>query len=378
MILAISALAAGIFFIFLLLRKKDNNKNKDVKAMSVSPLVLVVLASHLADPGFVTLYVFAGLAVAVWVAVLVIFILKKKNIIMATNTGAAVASPQDDEVIIEEPEISDEIDEDLLAKAEGKKLPKKEVEETEDVDYVEEVEATEDTEEVVEYVEEPTEDVEYVEVYEEAPEGENVEYVEVYEEAEPTQATKPVEETIEQEKEAPVQEKPKVAPIPVVLAPASASDNSFDIQYVSSFKAKLIQSSDDFKKKYIELKKAILSYKGTKSRITWHFETISVGKNVLLRFGIRGKTLCIYYALDYNNFENTKYKMENATAKKHSSAPCLYRIKNNRRFKYAMELIEMVAKKNNLVIGKEPKDDYYLPYEEKDALIEKGLIKKIK
>ena len=35
------------------------------------------------------------------------------------------------------------------------------------------------------------------------------------------------------------------------------------------------------------------------------------------------------------------------------------------------ELIDILAKKNNLVKGESPKDDFYLPYEEKESLVEK-------
>lgn len=89
---------------------------------------------------------------------------------------------------------------------------------------------------------------------------------------------------------------------------------------------------------------------------------------------MRGKTLCVYLPLDASKLDS-KFKVEEAEASKYSDTPVLYRIKNERRLKYAKGLIDMVAKSLGAVKGEAPKEDYAIPYEDDKALIAKGLIK---
>ena len=289
LILSIIALGVGCYFLYLVTRK--NNKNNTVKASS-SVLPLTILTSYFAIGSYLAFYIVFSCALAVWAAVLVIYLLKKKGVIMASTASGAVAM---ENVAIQENNNAN--------------------------NYIPVEAATSDTEN---------------------------------------------EESLDDESSE-----------EAVETTRDASGNIFKIQYISSFTAKLIQSSDETKRQYSELRKEVLSYSGTKSKTTWHYDTISYGRTVILRFGIRGKTLCVYYALNYEDFENTKYKLENVTSKKHSSAPCLYRIKNDRRFNYAKELIEIIAKKYDLIKEEKEIEDIMPPYEDRDTLVSKGLIKKL-
>lgn len=152
----------------------------------------------------------------------------------------------------------------------------------------------------------------------------------------------------------------------------------FRIRYVKSFMAKLIQSDDETKAFYGELKNEVLSYEKTESRVSWRYDSISVGRRPILKFGIRGKTLCVYYALDIRELKATKYKVELCESKKYSSVPCMYRIKNEHRCSLAKELIAKVVEKLGIIKGESKSEEYVYPYEETAALISKGLIKEIK
>ena len=157
-----------------------------------------------------------------------------------------------------------------------------------------------------------------------------------------------------------------------------ASGNIFNIRYKKSFLAKLIQSSDETKAYYSELKNEVLAYSKTRSSVSWAYDSVNAGRSQVLKFAIRGKTLCIYFALDSDDYADSKYKVEKAEAAKYENVPCMYRIKNDRRAKYAIDLIAAVCAKYGLLKGEVPADDYTLPYETTDALIEKGLIKELK
>ena len=104
MILAINTLIGGLFFIFFLLWKRDGNKPNKVTTMSIAPLGLLFLTSHLTDGGFITLYVIVGLAILSWIGVLVIYILKKKGIIKPCITINGKNSKTEDKTDNEEVE----------------------------------------------------------------------------------------------------------------------------------------------------------------------------------------------------------------------------------------------------------------------------------
>ena len=163
-----------------------------------------------------------------------------------------------------------------------------------------------------------------------------------------------------------------------VITVTDEKGNKFQIRFIKSFTAKLIQSSDDTKAYYTELKNEVLSYKKANSRISWHFDSINAGREYIIKFGMRGKTLCVYYPLNADDYVDSKYKVEKAEAKKYADVPCLYRINNDRRLAYAKELIAEVAKKLGLEKGEVPSENYYLPYEDNEPLLVRGLIKEVK
>ena len=159
---------------------------------------------------------------------------------------------------------------------------------------------------------------------------------------------------------------------------SEANGTKFRIRYVKSFMAKLIQSDDETKAFYGELKNEVLSYQGTYSRVSWRYDSVNVGRKPVLKFGIRGKTLCVYYALDIKELKATKYKVELCESKKYAQVSCMYRIKNEHRCSLAKDLIARVAEKLGLVKGESKNEEYFIPYEDNAALISKGLIKEIK
>ncbi len=160
-----------------------------------------------------------------------------------------------------------------------------------------------------------------------------------------------------------------------IVTAKDSNGNIFQIRFIKSFSAKLSQSSDEVKAQYSELKNHVLSYKKANSRVSWHFDSVNLGKDKVLKFAIRGKTLCVYYPL---NEVDDKYKVEMVESKKFEDTPCLYRIKNERRLGYAKELINMVMRKLHAELGKESHEDFSLPYEETKVLVKKGLIKELK
>ena len=238
------------------------------------------------------------------------------------------------------------------------------------VEVIEEVggEAVELTHEEV--IAEPVE-----EVYEEEPLTE-----EIYEEEQPIT----VESILLEAEEEPEDEEPESEVLPEEEEPHeevrsvnSATGMAIIVRYKKSFTAKLIQSDDKAKAYYSMLKNELLSYKKVKNRLSWNHENFNSGRNNIVRFTVRGKTLCVYFALNPADYEGTKYKVTHAESKKYENIPCLYRIKNARRAKYALDLIAAVAEKYGLKKGEQQNVNYYMRYEPTRPLIDRGLIKEL-
>ena len=190
----------------------------------------------------------------------------------------------------------------------------------------------------------------------------------------------------------PVEVKPAVEvkpqPVPVKAEPKKVkeivrTDNGkvlVKARYNRSFTAKLIQSEDKLKSYYGEIRNELLRYK-VKTRTSWRYETFKTGRKLLARLAVRGKTLGLYLALDPAAYQDTKYKVDDVSAvAKNAEVPALYKIKNDRRSKYAKDLIAEVMAANGLVAGDGPSDDFVAryPYEETEPLLERGLIKLLK
>ena len=162
-----------------------------------------------------------------------------------------------------------------------------------------------------------------------------------------------------------------------VMMSQDENGNAIEIRYLKSFTAKLSQADEALKDYYNSLKNYVLSYKGVQSKVSWHYDSVVLGRERVLKFAIRGKTLCAYYPLDPKKVAQ-KYKVEEAKGKKFEEVPCLYRIRNERRCQYAKDLFDRMMKKRKIQKGKELNDEYRIPFEETKVLIAKGLIKEVK
>lgn len=160
-----------------------------------------------------------------------------------------------------------------------------------------------------------------------------------------------------------------------IFTTQDSNGNVFQIKYIKSFSAKLSQANKDIKKYYNAIKNHALTYRKANSRISWHYDAIKVGSEPILKFAIRGKTLCIYYSL----FEvDEKYKVERIESKKYEDSPFLYRIKNDRRCEYAKELVDIAMRRLHIPKVNDSNKDFSIPYEDTKTLISKGLIKEFK
>ncbi|MDE7182805.1 MAG: uL15 family ribosomal protein [Clostridia bacterium] len=278
---------------------------------------------------------------------------------VAQEAEAVPEQPEETEAAVEEQpeEVVEEVAE--VTPAEPETIEEPEAEAVEDVAVEEQPEA----------IEEPV----HTEVQTEQPEEtEDVEAVE------PEAVETVVEETVDEQPETipePVIEQKPESKVEVVK---SDDGNAFvRIRYNRSFTAKLIQADDKVKNYYSQIKNELKKYP-VKERTSWRYETFKKGRQLIAKITLRGKTLCLYCALDANDYAGTKYKVEDVSSKKSNAAvPARFKIKNDRRAKYSEKIIADLMAKHSLEGGESKYEDYaaQYPYEELEPLIERKLVK---
>ena len=148
------------------------------------------------------------------------------------------------------------------------------------------------------------------------------------------------------------------------------------IRYNRSFEARIMQADDALKFNYSKLKNYITTYNDVAASFTWKNETFKYAKTCVAMFVIRGKTLCLCLAADPEKYENTKYKVEDLSRRnKKTVTPLMYRIKNDRRINYAMQLIDGVFAEHGLIKGDPKNINYAVPFTSTDTLVRRGLIR---
>lgn len=148
-------------------------------------------------------------------------------------------------------------------------------------------------------------------------------------------------------------------------------------RYRKSFLAKMALAEDIVKGYYSELKNALLAYKGVKCRTSWGYEAFNKGRTKLARMDVKTKSLYLYLAIDPQSLVDTKYNFKDMSAKKkYAATPVLMKIRGERKFKHALELIEKICGEELQLkrLETEP-TDYRLPMMSQDEMVEAGYVK---
>lgn len=152
------------------------------------------------------------------------------------------------------------------------------------------------------------------------------------------------------------------------------------MKYNRSFIARIIQGTDDQKNYYGQVKTALLSYKKVNSNVAWGAERFNKGRETIARFKIRGKTLCLYLALDPDEYATSVYHHADVSDNKSMhGTPMMVKVKSPLGVKKAIRLIDdMLAKRNGEKHNIAERDYAAMyPYETIEELIEDGLVKDV-
>jgi uncharacterized phage infection (PIP) family protein YhgE len=152
------------------------------------------------------------------------------------------------------------------------------------------------------------------------------------------------------------------------------------MKYNRSFIARIIQGTDDVKQYYGQVKNSLLSYKKVNSNIAWGAERFNKGRETIARFKIRGKTLCLYLALDPNEYKTSVYHHSDVSDNKSMhGTPMMVKIKSPLGVRKAQRLIDEMLLRRGAIKQKVQERDYaaMYPYETIEELIEDGLVKDV-
>lgn len=377
---------------------QDEMKDDKRSAFAFAPLMMLSAAAQVTSVRYL-LYALIGVSVVLGAVVLLTAVAFAKSLNKAPKQEE---QPQQDEKQVEEQQAEQPVVEDT--QTEEEQVEDVAVEDSEEEQPQEEVvepvaEVAEEAEESVEETVALEEEEVTVEVAEEQAEDlvEEEQVVEPVVEEEPIVEETPIAEevaVVEEPKPEPAKQPVKRQPVPreqTVVVDNQAvliKDDRFlfnpeeDGWYYlleKTFTAKLIQSEDIVKDYYTELKNELLAYKKVHARMSKKRESFNFGRNCLVRMTIRGKTLRLHFALDAKDYEDTKYKVEDTSdIKSLADTPLMYRIKNERRLRYAKDLIAAVMAKYG--VQRQAIDPIFynyaddLPYETTPPLIERGLI----
>lgn len=146
------------------------------------------------------------------------------------------------------------------------------------------------------------------------------------------------------------------------------------VQYRRSYTARLIQAQDKMKEYYNGIRNEIISYLGVKERVSWNYHSFNVGRKQFAKLNANTKSLIVYFALDPQEVDEKYHFRDVSEKKRYASVPVRYKITGSRSYRYALDLLEQTAAKFGLDFRRTD-DTQVIPYEERDALIRRGLIK---
>ena len=163
----------------------------------------------------------------------------------------------------------------------------------------------------------------------------------------------------------------------------SASDDEDEyskdgIKYIKSFKAKMMLASEETKEYFAKIVNGLLKYAKVKMRESQQYVTFKRGKDVLCKIAVRGKTLCVHFALEPSRLDDKYFITDLSGVRKFAETPSMLKVKSERGVKYAFELIDAVRERFGLTENAKYKEsvttaDY--PSADMNTLIASGLVK---
>lgn len=127
------------------------------------------------------------------------------------------------------------------------------------------------------------------------------------------------------------------------------------VRYSLGFEAKLLNSIDEIKERYIALRNELALYRDVKVKRSYRQERIYKGRKTLGIIMFRGKTLCIAMALNPADYEDTKFRgIDKSDSKRFAKTPMMMKLTSQRKLDYVRYLLVQMAEDNTILLEDKP------------------------
>ena len=114
------------------------------------------------------------------------------------------------------------------------------------------------------------------------------------------------------------------------------------------------------------------------SQVNWSNDRFAFNNETVAKIAVRGRTLCLYLALDPEEFPESVYHQKFAgNTKMYERTPLMMKVKSNVALKRSLRLIELLAERLGVVKEEIEPVDYVSQYafRSEEELLNEGLIK---
>ena len=162
-----------------------------------------------------------------------------------------------------------------------------------------------------------------------------------------------------------------------MLALEAAGKARILYRYRKSYQSKLAQADTKIQDYYVAIKTALLHYRGVKARKSWNYEAFHCGRNPIVKMIPKTKTIYLYFGIDPAELTDAKYDVTDVSdKKKFADTPSLLKVRGDRKFKFALELIEKLCGETlALKPSKKPVPEITVNHMTDEELLDAGLIR---
>ena len=115
------------------------------------------------------------------------------------------------------------------------------------------------------------------------------------------------------------------------------------------FAEKMLGLSLDVKEYYDKIDNELRSYKRVSARVSISGESYRVGRKLIAKVTVRGRTLTMYLALDVNAFKQSVFfQKDSSGVKAYAEVPFTVKVKSGRGLNNALKLVAALAEKEGL------------------------------
>ncbi len=135
----------------------------------------------------------------------------------------------------------------------------------------------------------------------------------------------------------------------IKIADIDDASDDLDVAKRVPFKDKILASEQKVQDYYNELENTFRSYRKINPRVSIKCLSIRLGRDLVAKLTIRGRTLKLHLALDVKDFdENVYFQKDMSDVREYVEVPFAVKVRSDRALKNAIKLIDALAQKHGI------------------------------